>query len=97
MQELDLTIEVVPETGDDRYTLKYGKTLVIFDGHAAPDTTVRSGRGKPDLVGRGRRLYRLAGLGRSPPLRRLTGSWGRSGYKGRGTWPTSSRPLPSAS
>ena len=43
MEALDLTIEQVPETGDDRYTLKYGKTLVIFDGHAAPDTTVRSG------------------------------------------------------
>lgn len=43
MEALDLTIEQVPETGDDRYTLKYGKTLVIFDGHAAPDTTLRSG------------------------------------------------------
>jgi hypothetical protein len=42
MEALDLTIDSVPETGDDRYTLKYGKTLVIFDGHAAPDTTLRA-------------------------------------------------------
>jgi hypothetical protein len=42
MRDLDLTIERVPETNDDRYTLKYGKTLVVFDGHAAPDTTLRA-------------------------------------------------------
>jgi hypothetical protein len=43
IEDLDLAIDTVPETGDDRYTLKYGKTLVIFDGHAAPDTTLKSG------------------------------------------------------
>ena len=38
MRPLDLFAEKVPETQEDRYTLRYGKTTVRFDGHAAPDT-----------------------------------------------------------
>jgi hypothetical protein len=38
MRSLDVFVEKVPETQEDRYTLRYGKTTVMFDGHASPDT-----------------------------------------------------------
>ena len=38
--DLDMLADKVPGSADDRYELKIGKTVILFDGHAAPDSTL---------------------------------------------------------
>jgi hypothetical protein len=83
IEELDLVTDTVKESRDQRYQTNVGKTLLTFDGHAKPDSTMTPGEQHFQLAADGdRRIHWTIELSFVPDS--VTALLGGLSFRGKG-------------